>query len=157
MTLIPPLSCNNNTRLMALCPELPRWAGTSKRDSALTLSVRWQEGHPACRKRSGEVLAWLSVWARCRLAYSPADATATHCLLLQEIQIGFRFTFLVLAHPGSPIQNSGSRKMVVVVRETVSGSGIRWIICKSAPCLRQITMPAPHNSHKSTSNLSVIC
>jgi len=37
------------------------------------------------------------------------------CLLLQEIQIGFGFTFLVLAHPGSPGQNPESRKMVVVV------------------------------------------
>jgi len=52
--------------------------------SVLTLLVGRQEGHPACKKLSGEVLAWLSVWARCRLAYGPADATATHCLLLQE-------------------------------------------------------------------------
>jgi len=51
--------------------------------SALTLLVGWQEGHPACKKLSSEVLAWLSVGARCRLAYGPADATATHCLLLQ--------------------------------------------------------------------------
>ena len=29
--------------------------------SALTLLVRRQEGHPACKKLSGEVLAWLSV------------------------------------------------------------------------------------------------
>ena len=48
--------------------------------SALTLLVGRQEGHPACKKLSGGVLAWLSVW---RLAYGPADATATHCLLLQ--------------------------------------------------------------------------
>ena len=41
--------------------------------------VEWQEGHPACKKRSGEMLAWLS-GMRCRLA---ADATATHYLLLQ--------------------------------------------------------------------------
>jgi len=27
--------------------------------SALTLLVGWQEGHPACKKLSGEVLAWL--------------------------------------------------------------------------------------------------
>jgi len=27
------------------------------------LSVRWQEGHPACKKLSGGVLAWLSVWS----------------------------------------------------------------------------------------------
>jgi len=31
--------------------------------SALTLLVGQQEGHPACKKLSGEVLAWLSVWS----------------------------------------------------------------------------------------------
>ena len=30
--------------------------------SALTLLVGWQEGHPACKKLNGVVLAWLSVW-----------------------------------------------------------------------------------------------
>jgi len=30
--------------------------------SALMLLVGWQEGHPACKKLSGGVLAWLSVW-----------------------------------------------------------------------------------------------
>jgi len=30
--------------------------------SALTLLVGRQEGHPACKKTIGEVLAWLSVW-----------------------------------------------------------------------------------------------
>jgi len=30
--------------------------------SALTLLVWRQEGHPACKKLSGGVLAWLSVW-----------------------------------------------------------------------------------------------
>ena len=28
----------------------------------------------------------------------------------------------------------------------MSGSGISWAICKSAPCSRQITMPVPHHS-----------
>ena len=31
-------------------------------------------------------------------------------------------------------------------QETVSGSGISWAICKSAPRSRWITMPAPHHS-----------
>jgi len=31
--------------------------------SALTLLVGWQEGHPAYKKLSGGVLAWLSVWS----------------------------------------------------------------------------------------------
>jgi len=52
--------------------------------SALTLLVVHQEGHPAWIKLSGGVLAWYLSGARCRLAYGPADATATHCLLLQK-------------------------------------------------------------------------
>jgi len=31
--------------------------------SALMLLVGWQEGHPACKKLSGVVLAWLSAWS----------------------------------------------------------------------------------------------
>jgi len=58
----------------------------------LTLLVGQQEGHPACKNLSGGMLAWLSRM-RCKLAYGQADATATHYLLLQQIQIGF--TFLV--------------------------------------------------------------
>jgi len=50
--------------------------------SALTLLVGRQEGHPACKKLSGGVLAWLSVWSEVQTC-KPADATATHCLLLQ--------------------------------------------------------------------------
>jgi len=50
--------------------------------SALMLLVGRQERHPACKKLSGGMLAWLS-GMRCRLAYGPADATATHYLLLQ--------------------------------------------------------------------------
>jgi len=52
--------------------------------SALTLLAGRQEGHPACKKLSGGVLLWLSVWSEVgRLAYGLADAASTHCLLLQ--------------------------------------------------------------------------
>jgi len=51
--------------------------------SALTLLVGWQERHPACKN-------WLvGCWSGyvsgswCRFANGPADATATHYLLLQ--------------------------------------------------------------------------
>jgi len=35
---------------------------------------------------------------------------------------------------------------ICMEQETVSGSGISWAICKSAPRSRQITMPVPHRS-----------
>jgi len=42
-------------------------------------AVGWAAGRAlACKKLSGGALAG----ARCRLAYGPADATATHCHLL---------------------------------------------------------------------------
>jgi len=53
--------------------------------SALMLLVGLQEGHLACKKNLvvGCWRGYLS-GARCRLAYGPADATATHCLLLHK-------------------------------------------------------------------------
>jgi len=39
----------------------------SFRVSDLTLLAGRQEGHPACKKLSGEVLAWLSVWSEVQM------------------------------------------------------------------------------------------
>ena len=40
----------------------------------------------------------------------------------------------------------GKTIWILLKQKTVSGSGISWAICKSAPGSRQITMPAPHHS-----------
>ena len=34
--------------------------------------VGWQEGHPACKKLSGGVLAWLSVWSEVQTCIWPS-------------------------------------------------------------------------------------
>jgi len=49
------------------------------------LLVGWQEGHPACKKLSGGGAGMFICLQRVgwRLAFGPADATATHFLLLQ--------------------------------------------------------------------------
>jgi len=51
--------------------------------------------------------------------------------------------------PGLP-RWASTRKVkpiwILLNQETVSGSGISWAICKSAPRSRQITMPTPHHS-----------
>ena len=44
--------------------------------SALTLLVGWQEGHPACKKLSGGVLVWLSVWSEVQTCIWPS---LCHC------------------------------------------------------------------------------
>jgi len=77
------------------------------------------------------------------------------CLLwLKKLsQIIFRNTHthvrLTALCPGLPGW-AGTRKVkpiwILLKQKTVSGSGISWAICKSAPCSRQITTPAPHHS-----------
>ena len=47
--------------------------------SVLTLLVGRQEGHPACKKLSGGVLAWLSVWSEMQTCIWPSWY---HCHLL---------------------------------------------------------------------------
>jgi len=40
--------------------------------SALTMLVGRQEGHPACKKLNGGVLAWLSVWSEVQTCIWPS-------------------------------------------------------------------------------------
>jgi len=40
--------------------------------SALMLLVGQQEGHPACKKLSGGVLVWLSVWSKVQTCIWPS-------------------------------------------------------------------------------------
>jgi len=66
----------------------------------LTLLVGWQEGHPACKKQSGGVLVWLSVWSKGADLHTAQLMPLHSVSCFSKIQIGF--TFLVPAHPGSP-------------------------------------------------------
>ena len=72
--------------------------------SALTLLVGRQEGHPACKKLSGGMLALLSAWgADLHIAQQMPLPLTISCS--NKIQIGFNlpgFTFLVPADPGGP-------------------------------------------------------
>jgi len=76
----------------------------------LTLLVGHQEGHPACEKLSGGLLAWLSVWSEVHTAQLMPLPLTVSCF--SKIQTGF--TFLVPAHPGSPGKWAVKRVCVTV-------------------------------------------
>jgi len=69
--------------------------------SALTLLVGRQEGHPACKKLSGGLLAWLSVWSEVQTCIWPSGCHC-HSLSLAPVKSGlvlpfwYRLTRLVL-------------------------------------------------------------
>jgi len=79
----------------------------------LTLLVGRQEGHPACKKLSGVVLAWLSVWSVVLMHMTQLMPLPLTVSCFSKIQIGF--TFLVPAHPGSPGQRAVKRYVCVCV------------------------------------------
>ena len=84
--------------------------------------------------------------ARCSMQCWQCD-TCSKNYLGPSRQTGY--TGLTALCPGLPGW-AGTRKAkpiwISLKQETVSGSGISWAICKSAPRSRQITTPAPHRS-----------
>jgi len=80
--------------------------------------VGQQEGHTACKKLSGGILAWLSVWGEVQVCIWPRWC---HCHWLFLVPVNpdwfylHGFIFLVAAHMGSPRQSPGGHKTVVVV------------------------------------------
>ena len=61
------LSTNIYTYFQTAFPAFSAFAS-----SALTLLVGRQEGHPACKKQSGGVLVWLSVWTKVQTCIWPS-------------------------------------------------------------------------------------
>ena len=86
--------------------------GTVGAFSALTLLVGQQEGHPACKKLSGEVLTWFSVWNEVQTCIWPS-----WCYFHSLSPGGF--SFLVPAHPGSPGQRAVKQVCVCLFLGTV--------------------------------------
>ena len=81
--------------------------------SALTLLVGRQEGYPACKKLCGGVLVWLSVERGADLRVAQLMPLPLTVSCFSKIQIGF--TFLLLAHPGSPGRRAVKRVCVCML------------------------------------------
>jgi len=79
--------------------------------SAFMLLVGRKEGHTVCKKLSGGVLAWLSVWSKVQTCIWPSWCHC-HSLSLASVKSRLVFTFLVPAHPGSPEKRAVKRVCV---------------------------------------------
>jgi len=72
--------------------------------SALTLLVGRQEGHPACKKLSGEVLAWLSVWSEVQTCIWPSSS---HCHSLSCASVKSRLVLPFWYRPTQVVLEKG--------------------------------------------------
>jgi len=90
----------------------------------------------------------LCIWI-CELIFVTSAIVLTAIFLFVRLWTTHTHTRLTALFPGQPGW-AGTRKVqpiwILLKQETVSGNGIHWAICKSAPCSRQITTPAPHHS-----------
>jgi len=106
----------------------------------LLLLVKWQGGYPMCRDMPhfsfGQPSQARSNYGKTAYANTKTN-THTHTHPFNGPFSGT--TRVSWYQKGKPI-------WIFLKQETVSGSGISWVICKSAPLFRQITMPAPHHS-----------
>jgi len=86
--------------------------------SALTLLVGRQEGHPACKKLSGGVMAWFSVWSEVQTCIWPSWC---HCHSLSLASVKSRLVFLFWYWPTRVVLEKGplNRCVCVCVRACV--------------------------------------
>ena len=120
--------------LGAIASQFYKYANYALR-RLLLAEKRWKQIR-ICSVDCGGQFCWHSVW---RSAVTRSAATG-HCIYTHPFN-----SFC----PGL-LGWAGTRKVkpicILLKQKTVSGSGICWVICKSAPRSRQITMPAPHRS-----------
>ena len=76
----------------------------------------------------------------------PEQSKHTHTYILTQHNTHTRLTALCPGLPGRASTRKVKPIWILLKQQTVSGSGISWAVCKSAPCSRQITTPAPHHS-----------
>jgi len=109
------------------------WSGAQY--FACTTAIQWHH-HVRHRRITDKSSYWLLTNTHARTHAHTHTHTNTHN----------RLTALCPGQPGW----AGTRKVkpnwILLKQETVSGSGISWAKCKSAPRSRQITTPAPHHS-----------
>ena len=85
--------------------------------SALTLLVRQQEGHPACKKLSGGVLAWLSVWSEMQTCIWPSWC---HCHSLSFASVKSRLVLLFWYRLTQVVLEKGPLNVCVCVCQYVT-------------------------------------
>ena len=113
---------------------------------------------PAPKQQQWRTLWSIATWSTVSIQYSLMRRDAT--CKLQDIYPALKnwqtaaththtracLTALCLGLSGWADTRKVKPIWISLKQETVSGSGVSWTICKSAPRYRQITTPAPHHS-----------
>jgi len=97
--------------------------------SVLTLLVRPQGEHPACKKLSDEVLEWLSVWSELQMICIWSSWCRCHPIISCFIKIHISLTILVPAYPGCPGKEAIKWVSLCLVRRSYGVRGVINCLC----------------------------
>jgi len=116
--------------------------------SALTLLVGRQEGHPACKKLSGGVLAWLLVWSKVQICIWPSSC---HCHSLSLASVKSRLVlpfwyWLTRVVPEKGPLNGCACVCVCVTYSDMNYRVIQLPFDFHAPCPEQMELDSQWNS-----------
>jgi len=105
--------------------------------SALTLLVGRQEGHPACKKLSGGVLAWLPDWSEVQTCIWPSGC---HCHSLSLASVKSRLVLLFWYRLTRVVPDKGPLNVCVCVCVCVCVGGVKYSMLHTfmMSCLRKL-------------------
>ena len=105
--------------------------------SALTLLVGRQEGHPACKKLSGGLLAWLYVYSEVQTCIWPSWC---HCHSLSLALVKSRLVFTARCYASAVLAMALCLSVCLSVRPSVTSRN------STKTAKRRITQTTPHDS-----------
>ena len=130
--------------MFCYCWTVNRKKGHPAYKNLLQLSLRLSSGDGQIQSNFRKEASWAADRSDVHRVVVPALHAVENSVEITAYIHPFNGPFL-----GLP-RRTGTRKVkpiwILLEQETVSGSGISWAICKSAPFSRQITTPAPQNS-----------
>ena len=135
-----------------LCVVVVRVCGHAKEDQCIADSLRVTICDYAVHRRPRQQHSHHSIAIAITREF--LHNIHTHCYYYTSLTASFRgqpgqahthLTSLCRGLPGWTSTRQVEPIWILLKQETVSGSGISWATCKSAPRSRQITTPAPHH------------
>jgi len=97
--------------------------------SASTLLVGQQEGHPACKKLSGGVLAWLYVWSEVQTCMRPSWC---HCRSLSLASVKSRLVLPFWNQLTRVVPEKGPLNRCVCFSVLTLATSVLYVICRSS-------------------------
>ena len=151
-----------NINTLSTCPihatfassnmKLTQRRSTYSRNSLYRTRKIWTSSRPQTIIKGGECIYRTQIYRISGYIEQTASPEASTIVVYMECR-GHRWSAAIITHtrltalcPGITRASRYQKGKTNLDFTEARDSGISWAVCKSAPCSRQITIPAPHHS-----------